>query len=142
MRSMSATSRDTREPGQPRYSYAQKVLHAFIVDGRLTSIPARERKRQVVLRFLAQTDFEDGREYPEREVDQLLALRNRDVAALRRYLVDGRYLGRHAGTYWRRPIADWPVDQDWPMEAGERGESGDAGDVGADQGRGVANPEE
>ena len=111
---MSATSRDTREPGRPRYSYTQKVLHAFIVDGRLTSIPAKERKRQVVLRFLAETDFEDGREYPEREVDQRLALRHPDVAAIRRYLVDGRYLERQAGIYRRRPIADWPVDPDAP----------------------------
>jgi hypothetical protein len=130
---MSATSRDARESGHPRYSYAQKVLHAFIVDGRLTSIPAKERKRQVVLRFLAETDFEDGREYPEREVDQRLALRNRDVAAIRRYLVDGRYLERQAGIYRRRPIADWPVD---PVDPG------DPGTPGAGQGRGVASPDE
>ena len=97
---------------RPRYSYAQKVLHAFVVDGRLVSIPARERKRQVVLRYLATTVFEDDREYPEREVDQRLALRHRDVAALRRYLVDSGYLERHAGIYRRRPMAAWPVDAD------------------------------
>ncbi len=99
-------------PGPRRYSYSQKVLHAFIVDGRLTTIPAKERKRQVVLRYLASTDFEEGRDYPEREVDQRLALRHRDVAALRRSLVDSRYLERQAGIYRRRPMADWSVDQD------------------------------
>jgi hypothetical protein len=88
------------------------VLHAFLVDGRLTTIPARERKRQVVLRFLAATDFEEDRDYPERDVDMRLALRHRDVAALRRYLVDGRYLGREAGIYRRRPMTDWPIDPD------------------------------
>lgn len=104
------------EPTQPgvrqRYTFSERVLHAFIVDGRLTSIPARERKRQVVLRYLASTGFEDGRDYPEREVDMRLALRHRDVAALRRYLVDGGYLAREAGIYRRRPIDEWPVDQD------------------------------
>ncbi len=96
---------DAADVARPRYSYAQKVLHAFVVDGRLVSIPARERKRQVVLRYLATTVFEDDREYPEREVDQRLALRHRDVAALRRYLVDSGYLERHAGIYRRRPMA-------------------------------------
>ena len=115
------------DPAPHRYSYAQKVLHAFIVDGRLVSIPARERKRQVVLRYLATTDLEDGRDYPERELDQLLALRHRDVAALRRYLVDGGYLERHAGIYRRRPMAGWPVDAD---------------DISAAQLRDEASPEE
>ncbi|MCY7419583.1 MAG: DUF2087 domain-containing protein [Chloroflexi bacterium] len=104
------------EPAEPgirqRYSFSQRVLHAFVEDGRLTTIPARQRKRQVILRYLATTDFEDGRAYPEREVDQRLALRHRDVAALRRYLVDSRYLTREAGIYRRRPMADWPIDPD------------------------------
>jgi hypothetical protein len=119
-----ASAADTQ---RQRYSYAQKVLHAFIVDGRLTSIPARERKRQVVLRYLAATDFEEGRDYPEREVDQRLALRHRDVAALRRHLVDGGYLERQSGIYRRRPVAGWPVDSD---------------DVGVAQPREEASPDE
>ena len=95
-----------------RHTFREKVLHAFVVDGRLTGIPARERKRHVVLRWIATTDFEPGREYPERDVDMRLALRHRDVAALRRYLVEGRYLSRAGGVYRLRPEADWPVDAD------------------------------
>ena len=95
-----------------RYTFTERVVHAFIVDGRLTTIPARERKRQVILRYLARHDFEEDRDYPEREVDQRLALRHRDVAALRRYLVDAGYLERQAGIYRRRPVADWPADPD------------------------------
>lgn len=105
-------------PGRRRYSYAEKVLHAFIVDGRLVSIPARERKRQVVLRYLAERDFDEGAAYPERDVDMRLALRHRDVAALRRYLVDGGFLERSAGIYRRRPISEWPVDQHDDQRAG------------------------
>ncbi len=99
-------------PERRRYTFTERVVHAFIVDDRLTTIPARERKRQVILRYLAEHDFEDGRDYPEREVDQRLALRHRDVAALRRYLVDSGYMARQAGIYQRRPMAEWPVDPD------------------------------
>jgi hypothetical protein len=102
------------EPGSVarRHTLREKVLHAFVVDGRLASIPARERKRNIILQWLATTDFEPDREYPERDVDMRLALRHRDVAALRRSLVEGHYLARADGVYRRRPEADWPADPD------------------------------
>jgi hypothetical protein len=96
----------------PRHTLREKVLHAFIVDGRLVSIPARERRRNIVLQWLATTAFEPDRDYPERDVDMRLALRHRDVAALRRYLVEARYLSRTDGVYRRRPETDWPADPD------------------------------
>lgn len=126
---------DPVEGARPRFTFSQRVLHAFFVDGRLTSIPARERKRQVVLRYLASTDFEEGRDYPERDVNMRLASRHRDVAALRRYLVDGGYLERHAGTYRRRPQAAWPGDA-------EAARPGDAEPAVSDQARRPASPEE
>jgi DNA-binding HxlR family transcriptional regulator len=80
-------------------AYDARTLRAFLVDGRLERIPAQEKKRQVILRYLARTDFEHGRAYPEREVNQILALRHPDVASLRRYLVEGGYMERSAGVY-------------------------------------------
>jgi len=76
------------------------VLRAFIVDGRLVSIPATRSKRRVVLEHLART-FMPGVRYPEREVDAMLRAWHPDHAALRRYLVDEDLLARDAGTYWR-----------------------------------------
>jgi hypothetical protein len=76
------------------------VLRAFLVDGRLTSIPAAGRKRSAVLEYLVAT-FEPGRRYPEREVNAVLASFHPDTAALRRYLVDEGFLSREAGAYWR-----------------------------------------
>ena len=72
-----------------------RVLRSFLVDGRLATIPAQHRKRQVVLRFLLERVFTEDREYPEKEVNQRLALFNPDVgraAALpgRRRLRDAR----------------------------------------------------
>jgi hypothetical protein len=77
-----------------------EVLRNFLVDGRLTSIPAQQSKRRVVLDFLAQ-QFEPGKAYPERDVNMKLGLYHRDYAALRRYLVDEEFLDRRDGFYWR-----------------------------------------
>ena len=78
-----------------------RTLRSFLADGRLTTIPAQHRKRQIVLRFLLERVFTEDREYPEKEVNQRLALFHPDVAALRRYLVDDGYVTRQAGLYRR-----------------------------------------
>jgi len=78
-----------------------KTLRSYLVDGRLTTIPAQPRKRDIVLRFLLERVFTEDREYPEKEVNQRLALFHPDVAALRRYLYDARYVDRDHGMYRR-----------------------------------------
>ncbi len=74
------------------------------MDGRLTTIPAQRAKRQIVLRFLLERVFTEDRDYPEKEVNQRLALFHPDVAALRRYLYDDRYVDREAGLYRRAAV--------------------------------------
>ncbi|MCO7221407.1 DUF2087 domain-containing protein [Klenkia sp. PcliD-1-E] len=76
------------------------VLQAFVVEGRLASIPAHRGKRLVVLDHMVAV-FEPGVRYPEREVNALLAVWHPDTAALRRYLVDEGLLSRADGEYWR-----------------------------------------
>jgi len=78
------------------------TLRAYLVDGRLTTIPAQLRKRHVILRFLLERVFVEDRDYPEKEVNQRLALFHPDVASLRRDLVDLGYASRDAGRYRRR----------------------------------------
>lgn len=78
-----------------------RILRSFLVDGRLETIPAQQKKRQVVLRFLLERVFTEDRPYPEKEVNQRLALFHPDVAALRRYLYDERYVDRDHGMYTR-----------------------------------------
>ena len=85
-----------------------KVLRAFFDGERLSSIPAQHSKRMVILRQLAETVFEKKRKYPEKEVNQLLALRHPDVASLRRYLVDEHFMARKQGVYKLRPRSEWP----------------------------------
>jgi hypothetical protein len=87
-------------------SERDQVLHAFITDGRLASIPSSRRKRRVVLEHLAAC-FEPGVRYPERAVNAVLRAWHPDYASLRRHLVDEELLGRANGLYWR---TGGPVD--------------------------------
>lgn len=91
------------EPGEPVDPGAldAKVIRAFFRDGRLVAIPARDSRKIVVLRHLRDLCFAEDRVYPEKEVNQRLALFHPDVAALRRHLVDFRLMAREAGDYRR-----------------------------------------
>jgi hypothetical protein len=89
-----------------RLTDQERVIRAFIRDGRLVSIPAKPRKRELLLPYLLDTCFPEDREYEEREVNQRLALIHPDVASLRRYLVDGGLMKRDRGVYRR----DAPID--------------------------------
>lgn len=81
-----------------------KTLRSYLVDGRLATIPAQHVKRQIVLRFLLERVFTEDRPYPEKEVNQRIAVFHPDVASLRRYLYDDRYVDREAGLYRRRAM--------------------------------------
>jgi hypothetical protein len=82
-------------------AYERKVLKDFFsADGRLTAIPAQNKKRLVVLRHLAKA-FEPGATYPEKQVNEILRRYHPDTASLRRYLVDEGLLTRENGIYWR-----------------------------------------
>jgi hypothetical protein len=80
----------------------RKVLRTYLQDGRLTKIPDTRKKRDVVLRWLA-TRFEEGRRYPEVEVNQIIQRHHPDFATLRRELIGARLMQREGGVYWRRP---------------------------------------
>jgi hypothetical protein len=85
-----------------------RVLRAFFDGETLLSIPAQHSKRLVVLRALADTVFERKRKYPEKEVNQRLAVRHPDAASLRRYLVDEGFMSRKQSVYKLRPRKEWP----------------------------------
>lgn len=100
------------EPAAPerrRLTDREKVIRAFLRDGRLVSIPAKPGKRDLLLPVILDRCFPEDRDYEEKEVNMRLALLHPDVAALRRYLVDGRLMTRESGIYRRaRPIDDDP----------------------------------
>ena len=76
-------------------------LRAFICDGKITTMPARQARRRLLLDQVAQA-FSPGRHYSEAAVDEVLKVIFDDHCALRRYLVDEAFMSRTAsGTYWR-----------------------------------------
>jgi hypothetical protein len=94
---------------------------AFFTEGRLTSIPVKRKKRVAVLRRLM-SDFEAGRDYDEREVNEILGRAHEDVATLRRELVGYGFMTRSRGTY--RVASELPprgvqVAQEVPPDEGE-----------------------
>lgn len=85
-------------------AWERKVVRDFFEGGRLTQIPAKRKKREVILRFLAER-FEPGVDYPQREVNMILERYHPDVAYLRRELVGAGLLTRSRSVY-RRPDSD------------------------------------
>jgi ArsR family transcriptional regulator, arsenate/arsenite/antimonite-responsive transcriptional repressor len=84
----------------PDDDYERRVFRAFVVDGRLKAIPAKRRKREVLLRRIVDS-FQRERVYQEREVNTILRRFHEDVAFLRRELVDLGLLVRYRGEYVR-----------------------------------------
>ncbi len=78
----------------------ERVLRTWVKDGRIIDIPAQEKKKQVVIRWLADQIPADRR-WTEREFSEWLMQFNEDYATLRRYLVDSDYMTREKGIYWR-----------------------------------------
>jgi hypothetical protein len=81
-------------------AWERKVLGTFFDGERLTKIPDTRKKRDVVLRWLAER-FEAGREYPEAEVNEIIKRHHADSATLRRELVGAGLMRREGGVYWR-----------------------------------------
>jgi predicted transcriptional regulator len=84
-------------------AYDRKVLQSFMDEnGRLTTIPAQQKKEEVVLRHIVKV-FEPGRRYSEIEVKEILSQFNEDYARLRRDLVEFGFMNREGGggAYWR-----------------------------------------
>jgi hypothetical protein len=81
-------------------AYRNKVLKTFFKHGRLTQIPVQRKKTQIILEKVVQ-EFEPERDYPEREVNQILLEFHEDVATLRRELIANKLMEREKGIYKR-----------------------------------------
>jgi predicted transcriptional regulator len=83
-------------------SYDRKVLRDYLEDGRLKTIPAQRKKRDVILRYILQ-EFEPGRRYAESEVNEIISRFHEDYATIRREFIIKRMMDREGGggDYWR-----------------------------------------
>jgi hypothetical protein len=89
----------SRRRALPEPEFEERVCETFIEGGHLT-LPAKRKKRMVVLRWAADL-FRPAERYPEAVVNRVLGRHYDDVATLRRMLVDEELLQRRAGVYWR-----------------------------------------
>jgi DNA-binding HxlR family transcriptional regulator len=90
-------------------AWEQKVLETFVDGESITQIPASEKKRMVLVRWIA-TKFEADRDYPEAEVNAIIKRHHVDSAYFRRMMVDTGLMKRAHGIY--RKLAS-------PSSAGE-----------------------
>jgi hypothetical protein len=68
-------------------------LERFMRDGKITTYPKLSEDKLLVLSHLAGL-FEYNREYPEKEVNEMLKTVNPDFASYRRYLIDAGVMER------------------------------------------------
>lgn len=90
--------------------YEGRVLRTFIRQGRLWRLPAKRRKRLVVLQWLADL-FRPAERYTEAQVNEILLRYHEDPATLRRLMVDEELMQRHGGLYWRAGTLPYPDRQ-------------------------------
>ena len=66
--------------------YKKEVISHFFKYGRLTQIPTQRKKREIVLaEILEQFDFD--REYPEKEVNEIILRYHEDFCTIRREMI-------------------------------------------------------
>lgn len=77
---------------------AEKVMAAFMADGRFVQLPVRQGMRLLALRVFA-ARFEKGRTYAEKEVNAIIQALYPDYCTVRRELMDFGFMERHGGEY-------------------------------------------
>jgi len=86
-----------------REAYDRKILKDYLNDdGTIAQLPTNRRKLDVILRYLAE-QFEVGKTYTEKQVNQVIGALNEDISGLRRDLISVGLLGRErdGSAYWR-----------------------------------------
>lgn len=79
--------------------YKKEVLSHFFKYGRLTQIPTQRKKREIVLWEIAK-QFERGREYDEKEVNEIIHRFHEDHCTIRREMIACGIMARQKETYW------------------------------------------
>ncbi|MCH4886127.1 metalloregulator ArsR/SmtB family transcription factor [Acidaminobacter sp. JC074] len=78
--------------------YREKVIKNFMVYGKLKSIPVQRKKRRIILEEILK-DFEAGKTYTEKEVNDIIKTYHEDFCTLRREFIMEKLLKRDKGIY-------------------------------------------
>lgn len=79
--------------------YENEVLSHFFKYGKLTQIPTQRKKREIVLRKIAQ-EFKVGQKYTENEVNEIIHSFHEDHCTIRREMVACGIMTRENEIYW------------------------------------------
>jgi len=79
--------------------YENEVLSHFFKYGKLTQIPTQRKKREIVLRKIAQ-EFKVGQTYTENEVNEIIHSFHEDHCTIRREMVACGIMARENEIYW------------------------------------------
>jgi hypothetical protein len=79
----------------------EKVLKNHLLDGRIHTFPRKEKKKIIVLQYIAEK-FVLGMMYSEKEVNEILKDLVDDHVSVRRYLIEYGFLDRKedGSAYW------------------------------------------
>lgn len=80
--------------------YKQKIIQTFIRNGTLQSIPVQRKKRLVILEEIAKS-FDLDKEYPEKEVNNIISEYHEDFCTIRREFIMNKLFIRDNGIYKR-----------------------------------------
>ncbi len=90
---------------EPAPTFAERVLQKYVSDGtNLREIPFDPLEREVILNWLAE-DFEFGRQYRTKEVNDIIAQHYPKQERLRWLLLSARLLKHVGDTFWRAEVA-------------------------------------
>ena len=81
-------------------AWERKVLDVFLEGDRIIGIPAGYKKRLAVLKWLV-SHFEEGIQYSEKQVNEIIQRHHPDYCTFRREFIDNNLMERESGTYWR-----------------------------------------
>jgi hypothetical protein len=88
--------------------WERRVLSIFVEDGRIARLPAQQKKRRVLLKWLA-SQVPPGIRIPQADFNQLLRQYHPDTATLRRELFEFGYVHRDRTDYWRDDTPPGPI---------------------------------
>ena len=78
--------------------YKEKILKTFMKDGMITQIPAQKQKRWIVFEQIL-NEFEFGKDYTEKEVNEIIQKYNVDYCSIRRSFIEENVMNRKDYVY-------------------------------------------
>lgn len=93
-------SDEENEQLQREEEYRQKIIDSFFKYGKLVSIPAQRKKKRICLEEIAKK-FESGREYNEKQVNDIIIEFHEDYCTIRRDMISEGIMKRNGTIYVR-----------------------------------------